>query len=69
VYPDISPRCSTVALIESQSDSAQAALKVALVLSSDQIKVLGERFFHCCGEHRVPVFVPLTGSDYDLVAG
>jgi hypothetical protein len=52
-----------------QGDSAQASLKIALVLSLYQIKVLGKRFFHCCGEHRVPVFVPLTGSDYDLVAG
>src|SRR2546426_12712925 len=52
-----------------QRDSAQATLKIALMLSSDHIKVLGERFFHCCGEHRVPVFVPLTSSDYDLIAG
>jgi len=50
-----------------QSDSAQASLKIALVLSSYQIKVLGERFFDCCGKHRVPVLVPLTSPNYDLV--
>src|SRR3990167_992126 len=50
-----------------QSDSAQAALKIALVLSFYQIKMLGERFFDCCGKHRVPVLVPLASPDYDLV--
>lgn len=48
-----------------QSDSAQAALKIALMLSSDQIKVLGERFFHCSGEHRGAEFgqVFVNGCD------
>ena len=50
-----------------QSDSTQASLKIALVLSFYQIKVLGERLFHCCGKHRVPVLVPLTSPNYDLV--
>ncbi len=52
-----------------QSDSAQVALKIALVLSSNQVKVLGERFFDCCGKHRVAVLVPLTSPNYDLVSG
>jgi hypothetical protein len=38
-----------------QSDSAQASRKIMLVLSFYQIKVLGKRFFHCCGKHRVPI--------------
>ena len=52
-----------------QSDSAQAAPEIALVLSLYQIKVLGERFIHCGGKHRVPVLVSLTSPDYDLVTG
>jgi hypothetical protein len=52
-----------------QSDSAQAALEITLVLSFYQIKVLGERLFHCGGKHRVAVLVALTGPDYDLVSG
>ena len=72
-YPLPSPLFSCVWVFAlkrvGQSDSAQAALKIALMLSSNQIKVLGERFFYCSGKHRVPVFVPLTCSDYDLIAG
>ena len=52
-----------------QSNSAQASLKIPLVLPSYHVKVLGERFFHCCGKHCVPVLIPLTSSDYDLIAG
>src|SRR3989338_5065556 len=52
-----------------QSDSAQASLKIALVLSSYQIQVHGERFFDCCGKHRVAVLVSLASPDYDLVTG
>src|SRR6266481_2192336 len=50
-----------------QSNSAQAALKIALVEAFDTVEVLCERFFHRCGKHRVPVLVPLAGPDYDLV--
>ena len=39
------------------------------MLSLYQIKVLGERFFHYGGKHRVPVIVSLTSPDYDLVTG
>src|SRR3990172_13015508 len=52
-----------------QSDSAQASLKISLMLSFYQIKVLGERFFDGCGKHRVAVLVSLAGPDYDLVSG
>jgi hypothetical protein len=52
-----------------QSNSAQASLKVALVLPLYQIKVLSERFFHCGGKHRVLVLVALACPDDDLVAG
>jgi hypothetical protein len=41
-----------------QCDSAQAALKIALVSSLYQIKVLGEWFFHVGGKHRVPILPP-----------
>ena len=54
-----------------QSDSAQASLKIALVLSSNHIKVfvISERFSHHCGKHRVPIFVLLAGSDNYLITG
>src|SRR3972149_12078161 len=52
-----------------QSDSAQASLQISLMLSFYQIKVLGERFFDCCGKHRVAVLVSLASPDYDLVTG
>jgi hypothetical protein len=44
-------------------------LKVTLVLSFYQIKVLCERFFDCRGKHCVPILVALTSPDYYLVAG
>ena len=52
-----------------QSDSAQAVFEIALVLLFDQFEVLSERIFDRRGKHCVPVFVSLTGSNYDLVAG
>src|SRR5919109_1925649 len=52
-----------------QSDSAQASLKIALVLSSYHFKVLCERFFHCRGKHCVSILVALTSPDYNLVTG
>jgi hypothetical protein len=39
-----------------QNDSAQAVFKIALVLLSNVLEVLSERFFYCSGKHRVPVF-------------
>jgi|SRR5215471_5600377 len=52
-----------------QCDSAQTAIKIALVLSLYQIKVLEERFFHCGGKHRVPIFVTFAGTYNYLVGG
>src|SRR5919106_4244392 len=43
-----------------QSDSAQASLKISLMLSSHEIKVLSKRFFHRRRQHRVPVFISFT---------
>src|SRR5262249_50487168 len=52
-----------------QSDPAHTSLKIALVLSSYHVKVLGERFFDCCGKHCVAVLITLTGPGNDLIAG
>jgi hypothetical protein len=52
-----------------QCDAAQTAIKIALVLSLYQIKVLEERFFHCGGKHRVPIFVTFAGTYNYLVGG
>jgi len=52
-----------------QSNSAQASLKIASVEEFDPIEVLRDRFFYRRGKHCVPVLIPLTGSDYDLIAG
>ena len=72
-YPLPSPLLTRVRVLAPkgirQSNSAQASLKIALVLPLYQIKVLSELFFHCGGKHRVPVLVPFTRADYDLVAG
>jgi hypothetical protein len=59
-----SPLFSRIA-IESvrQSDSAQVAIQIALVLLFDKIEVLSKRFFCGRGKHRVPIFIALpTGS-------
>ena len=52
-----------------QSDSAHSSLEIALVLPSDQLKVLGEWFFYGCGKHRVAILVPFASPNYDLVSG
>src|SRR4029434_3166819 len=52
-----------------QGDSASDAIKIALVLLLYQIKVLGERFFHCSGKHCVAVLIPFASANYDLVSG
>ena len=52
-----------------QSDSAQASLEIAPVLSFDHIEVFGKRFSHRSGKHRVPIFVPFAGSNNYLITG
>ena len=72
-YPLPSPLFSRIGIfpIEGvrQDDSAQAALKIAPVLLSNDFEVLSEGFFHHCGKHRVPIFVAFAGTHNYLVGG
>jgi len=71
-YPLPSPLFSRIGIfaIKSvrQSDSAQAAIQIALVLLFDKMEVLSKRFLCGRGKHRVPIFIALPCANHNLAA-